>query len=96
MLILVILVLILFILLGSIRVKLQELLDHHKTKNQVMNKVNGDVSNVYSVRDNDEQGLTFLVYMEERWQWLPGDHCIPQDKQLEKEQEIDVFGDHRQ
>lgn len=55
------LVLILFIMPGSMLVKLQRLLDFNKVKNHVTNKLNGEIPYVYSVRDSDEQGLAFLV-----------------------------------
>lgn len=96
MLIIVILLFILFILLGSIRIKLQELLDLQTMKNQVKNQINGDVSTVYSVRENGERSVSFLVYMEERWQWVHGENCIPAVKNSGEDEGIDDFGDHRQ
>lgn len=91
----VILILLFFILLGSIRIKLQEMVEYSKTKNQVINKINGEVVDVYSIRDNGEQGVEFLIFSEERWQWWPGENCIPAVKNGGEDEGVDVFKDNR-
>ncbi|OIJ20736.1 hypothetical protein BKP45_08015 [Anaerobacillus alkalidiazotrophicus] len=61
----------------SIKEKLCLINEQNKAFFKVKNKVNGKVYTVYSVKNESNEGTKFLIFDNNKWQWVLSDIYIP-------------------